>query len=157
MLNISRGAIESLEEHESGRSIIESVRQMQSAQNNGLSRAVMTLSTWTIEGLIRFRAQNDKIWRPEWGDKDIHALVTTKEIVSLFPPQLKEKIQSLAASRKTHTHVKGARSVPEDAQIACSIVKELIEAWYGQRGPKGSRNTINIKKSVYDPPNVKKP
>ena len=155
-LNISKGAIEMLEEYEPGRSIVESVRQMQSAKNNGLSRAVMTLSAWTIEGLIRFKAQKDKIWRSEWGNKDLAGLVQTEEIAGLLPPGLKEKVQDLAEWRKTHAHLKGATNVPEDAQQACIIVKELIESWYGKKEAIGNRMTRKNNNSIYDVPNIRR-
>lgn len=155
-LNISKGAIDLLEENEPGRGIVESVRQMQSAQNNGLSRAVMTLSAWTIEGLIRFKAQKEKIWRPEWGDKDLAGLVHTEEIAGILPSNLKEKVLDLADWRKTHAHLKGASTIPEDAQLACTIVKELIESWYGKKETIGNRMTRRNDNSIYDVPNIKR-
>jgi len=151
-LGISKSAAEVLEELETGRSIVESVRQIQTAQNSGLSRAVMTLSAWTLEGLIRFRAQGQKVWRREFDDKNLESLLNTKEIDEMLPQNLKERIRDLVSYSRTHGHMKGAGSVPEDAQIACSTVHDLIEAWYGRRDVAGNRMRLRDNKGVYDPP-----
>lgn len=123
---------------EEGKEILAAINELSSAIKNGMSHSALALSTYILEGMIFLKADENKIWKDEFGEKTFGGLLGVEEIRELFPKGSLDQVEGLNKFRRTGAHFKRVSHVIHEAKIGAHIIKELSIFWFRKALSKDS-------------------